>query len=887
MLRKLWPFAGSLLAGFLFTGLAIAQDDNLIGADADIPEGVEVLTRGPIHEAFASPVTGEVEAGLVVSMEPPENVDEVPPEYRPEGDDVIWIPGYWAWEEERKDFIWISGVWRRLPPGHRWVPGYWSRVDRGWQWVSGFWSPEAEEQVTYYDPPPATLEEGPTSEAPGDNYFWSPGCWYYYETGYRWRPGFWARSHTDWLWMPDRWVWTPSGAVFCRGYWDFQMSNRGSCFTPVYFERTVYRQPNFVWTPRFALNPAALVVNFWIRPNYSHYYFGNYYSGYDRLGYVPISTWHTRRSGWNWDPIVAYNESYYRGQGINYSRRLSQWHDFYVDNPDRRPPNTWREQVNVIRQQNVTVNSITKITNITNVVNNDIDIVGRGGNVNLISSNVMALPINQVARATRNDRDSGFRFAEVDRGQREQARDFGRELREVNRVRAEAEVKNRVAARDNDQPDRRNPRDAQQRTSLRLPAMKKNPNATAQNTNRNDNTDAERTPSRNTVGRTPPDRPDRRPGADDRIGASDRPGADDRTTRPGVDDRPGRTAGNERPGAVDRAARPGVERPGADRPGTERPGADRPSTGRAGSDRPGVDRPGVDRPSTDRPGTPRPSTDRPGADRSSTDRPGATRPSIDRPGTPRPSTDRPGADRPGVNRPGIDSPSTARPGTDRPSADRPSADRPSTDPTRALRPNLDRPGMDRPGGVDRPSADRPATRPGLDRPGSDRPSTERPGASPGSDRPRLGTERPGNLGGSRPSAVQSGAVRPGATRPEARPTPRVERPKASRPEPRQERPEPRTAFRPPSRPEVGGARPDPRPQARPEPRPQVRPEPRPQARPEPRPQARPEPRAERPDPRSSGADRGGRPSASGSDRTRPESPTDPRDKSKGKGRDRD
>src|SRR6185503_12661656 len=97
--------------------------------------------------------------------------------------------------------IWISGVWRKMPPGQRWVPGYWEKVSDGWRWTSGFWTPVAEESLTYYDPPPGTLEAGPTSAAPAKDYFWTPGVWNYYDTGYRWRPGYWARSQPNWVWM--------------------------------------------------------------------------------------------------------------------------------------------------------------------------------------------------------------------------------------------------------------------------------------------------------------------------------------------------------------------------------------------------------------------------------------------------------------------------------------------------------------------------------------------------------------------------------------------------------------------------------------------------------------------------------------------------------------
>src|SRR5690349_1369081 len=105
MRLKPYLWAGAWLAALMLTPLAKAQDDEGIALEADVPEGVEVLTRGPIHEAYANPVTGEVKAGFVAPKEPPAEIEEVPPDVRPEGDDVVWISGYWAWDEERDDFI--------------------------------------------------------------------------------------------------------------------------------------------------------------------------------------------------------------------------------------------------------------------------------------------------------------------------------------------------------------------------------------------------------------------------------------------------------------------------------------------------------------------------------------------------------------------------------------------------------------------------------------------------------------------------------------------------------------------------------------------------------------------------------------------------------------
>ena len=49
------------------------------------------MTRGVVHEAFAEVVT-DPRPGLVVSKKPPEAIEEVPPEFKPEEEGAIWIP---------------------------------------------------------------------------------------------------------------------------------------------------------------------------------------------------------------------------------------------------------------------------------------------------------------------------------------------------------------------------------------------------------------------------------------------------------------------------------------------------------------------------------------------------------------------------------------------------------------------------------------------------------------------------------------------------------------------------------------------------------------------------------------------------------------------------
>src|SRR5688572_20408632 len=74
---------------------------------------VQVLARGPVHEAFAQPWQKNPHATAAVKREPPPPVAEQPPDQRPDGDRVQWIPGYWQWDAERDNFLWVSGAWRK------------------------------------------------------------------------------------------------------------------------------------------------------------------------------------------------------------------------------------------------------------------------------------------------------------------------------------------------------------------------------------------------------------------------------------------------------------------------------------------------------------------------------------------------------------------------------------------------------------------------------------------------------------------------------------------------------------------------------------------------------------------------------------------------------
>jgi len=208
--------------------------DDPVGPPPAVPDDPEVLGRGPVHEGYAMPPEGVAKPGPLAPKAPPEPIVETPPEERPEGDNVGWVPGYWMWDEDKADFIWVSGFWRVAPPGRKWVPGYWARQTDGYRWVSGLWAPSDADEMRYSEPPPVPLDDGPSTAPPDDYSSWVPGIWVMRDR-WLWRPGFWLGQRDNWLYCPPRWCWTPRGYLFCNGYWDHPLGGRGLLFAPVYF----------------------------------------------------------------------------------------------------------------------------------------------------------------------------------------------------------------------------------------------------------------------------------------------------------------------------------------------------------------------------------------------------------------------------------------------------------------------------------------------------------------------------------------------------------------------------------------------------------------------------------------------------------------------------
>lgn len=336
-------------------------------------EQIEVLTRGPVHEAFAEPVTLEVQAGLIVPNQPPANIEEIPPVDRPAGEHFAWVPGYWSWDSDRNGFIWVSACWRAGPPNTYWVPGYWAPVAdaaevrragvhvsvgglsvnvgggqasptraAGWEWVSGFWAANGAQEIEYLPAPPAPMDLEPPGPPPSADNMWVPGCWYWQNERYVRRPGYWLEQRVNWVWEPAHYRWTPRGYVFEAGHWDYSLDRRGVLFAPAYIPRSVYDRAGFSYSPSIAIDLGALSVNLFTYPRYGHYYFGDYYDdAYLSMGIYPRFE-SDRRHTWS-DPLYTYDRWHNSRNDTQWVQSQRQVYDQRRSSKDLRPARTYRE----------------------------------------------------------------------------------------------------------------------------------------------------------------------------------------------------------------------------------------------------------------------------------------------------------------------------------------------------------------------------------------------------------------------------------------------------------------------------------------------------------------------------------------------------------------
>ncbi len=366
----------ALAVGLLGHAFLRGGDEAAAPAPPPAPDGVEVLARGPVHEAFAS-LAAEPAPTKPVAKRPPKPLDEQPPEEKPEGN-VSWIGGYWAWDDDRNDFLWVSGTWRVPPPGKEWVAGYWREEGDNWQWVPGFWTAaakaDAQQQVTYLPAPPTTPPQAPPGQPPIAEAFWVPGHWAWNGDRYAWSAGYWARVEPGYVWVPAHYTWTPGGYVYVAGYWDLAVKRRGLLYAPVVVRPDVVTV-SFSYTPVYAVPDTLVVDTLWVRPAYGHYYFGDYYGpAYASLGFQSAYVY----SVGHYDSIIVYERYERRADPAWFSVQINLYHDRFAGRAPV-PPRT-------IVNNTTVVNNVTNVTNVTNV-NNNVTNVTRNVTNNVTNNN--------------------------------------------------------------------------------------------------------------------------------------------------------------------------------------------------------------------------------------------------------------------------------------------------------------------------------------------------------------------------------------------------------------------------------------------------------------------------------------------------------------------
>ncbi len=425
MFRKCKRFAIFAVFGLLFAcGAARAQ------------EGVEPQARGPVHEAYANPVERRAQRradrgpGTAARNRRSTARSKTGRRKRHLGSRLLGLG------RRSKRFPLGQRILRIPPPNRTWVPGSWRQAGNGYQWVAGYWAQPELPETQYLPQPPAPIEAGPSVPAPGPDYVYVPGSWVYSTNRYLWRPGVWTIFRPGWVWIPAHYHWTPVGYVFVNGYWDYTLRDRGILFSPVVIDRRYWRRPNWHYVPSYVVYDESLFGALFVRPGYSHYYFGDYFDvRFSKLGYHSWFSVSFSR-GYTYDPLFSYYSVHYR-RDPHWAPAIREVYVARYAGDLPRPSvrvgvsvnfnfNTFAANPAMARKY-TNITRTTNVVNVTNVTNNVV--------------NIKNINNNTVNRTNVNNQFTKFKLQTVTPAQKEHFVAAAKQSHAVAKQRVEIETK--------------------------------------------------------------------------------------------------------------------------------------------------------------------------------------------------------------------------------------------------------------------------------------------------------------------------------------------------------------------------------------------------------------------------------------------------------------
>ncbi|GGH04274.1 YXWGXW repeat-containing protein [Mucilaginibacter phyllosphaerae] len=86
----------------------------------------------------SSKLFAQVIVGISINVAPPQLPVYTQPACPVDG--YLWVPGYWAYDNNAGDYYWVPGVWVSPPrPHYLWTPGYWGYDGSIYSFHAGYW----------------------------------------------------------------------------------------------------------------------------------------------------------------------------------------------------------------------------------------------------------------------------------------------------------------------------------------------------------------------------------------------------------------------------------------------------------------------------------------------------------------------------------------------------------------------------------------------------------------------------------------------------------------------------------------------------------------------------------------------------------------------------